>query len=164
VIIVRVLNHLMSLLVIMFIERDSVNAWLSQDISVRKISQLVALNPDTVVCDCISDRVRHLLKDFNRRKEIHLFFEIYKNKLQKQSLRNLEKVVDIYQESVKEYEKYVQQLATGRRLCCKLCLHMQVFIILNLKLRVVSHCKTVQGGNFRYLSIIEKNLLLSVIF
>jgi len=110
---VRLLNYLMSLLVIMFIERDSVNAWLHQDNNVREISQLVSLDPDSVVCDCISDRVRHLLKDFNRRKEIHLFFEIYKNKLQKQPLGNLEEVVDIYHESVKEYEKYVQQLATG---------------------------------------------------
>jgi len=113
---VRVLNYSMSLLVIMFIERDSVNAWLNRDNSARKVSQLVSLNPDTVVCDCISDRVRHLLKDFNRRKEIHLFFEIYKNKLQKQPLRNLEEVVDIYHESVKEYQRYVQQLATGRHL------------------------------------------------
>jgi len=126
---VRVLNYLMSLLVIMFTERDSVNAWLNQDNSARKISQLVALNPDTVVCDCISDRVRHLLKDFNRQKEIHLFFEIYKNKLQKQPLRNLEKVVDIYHESVKEYEKYVQQLATGRHLyCSEFCLFTIIII------------------------------------
>jgi len=92
----------------------AVHQWLNRPSREMQVAKLVDLENHTVICDCVPDRIKAILEDFNRLKDHKLFLQLFQKYLLRQPIRELDIVGDAYKKAVDRYQQYVDKLDSGK--------------------------------------------------